>query len=404
MPQLTRTQRSKLLEKLLGELGQQGQRQPLTGGEAAARLGTTLLQKKRIDRLKKEQATAARNQGASEAALLGAMTSGQQSNMGPLRPEFAGKLLDTSPDPGIQPTAADPQAQLSQLLTNHPDSPIGQMAAQMQLQNAMATPKPPEAPKTRNRTDGEETVVEEWNPSKGAWSEVSRGPRYRPGTEVIVNNNPEAPPSKIAAWAEDIGLLDEDMRKTEILTTMDPREFLTYYGRGKKGLLDFADKFGLTDEDSQAWLGKAQTFKGLTEQIFQGIRREVTGAQAAKIELDVLEQAFLSTKMGPSQYQAALTLIGEMQQGIRDVKQSLIEDGITPDSNPALFARSLDRALAQYSSAGSQFAENVKETNAANEEQWGYAIGSEKKANGLVFEYIGGDPNDQANWIQKDKD
>lgn len=151
--------------------------------------------------------------------------------------------------------------------------------------------------------------------------------------------------SKIAT---DLAQLKGDMDKTAKLMEYNPEEFLTYVGRGKKFLGDIADKMGLAGEERKAWLERAQDFQGTTYQVFTGIRREVTGAQAAKIELDVLEQAFLSNKMGPSQYRAALVLIGEMQQAIFEAKSSLINKGITKESNPELYEMAMDGLIDKY--------------------------------------------------------
>jgi len=106
-------------------------------GEAALRMGTQYLNKRRYDKMAEEEKASGKARGASEAALLAAMQGGPQL-------DFQGKPVMNDDAFTGTPQQADPQAQLGQLLTQHPNSDIGRMAAQMQLQQAYAKPKEPE--------------------------------------------------------------------------------------------------------------------------------------------------------------------------------------------------------------------------------------------------------------------
>jgi len=43
------------------------------------------------------------------------------------------------------------------------------------------------APKTETRIEGDERVTYEWKPDQKTWKEIARGPRYKPGTQININ-------------------------------------------------------------------------------------------------------------------------------------------------------------------------------------------------------------------------
>jgi hypothetical protein len=66
----------------------------------------------------------------------------------------------------------------------------------LELQTREAKP-----PQSRNRVEGDTTIFEEWNPASQAFEEVSQGPRYKPTTNINMNEayKPLTAPAKLLA-------------------------------------------------------------------------------------------------------------------------------------------------------------------------------------------------------------
>lgn len=148
---LTPQRRSQLLELLLSQQAQRPQIQ--TGLEAALRLGAQGVRQRGINQLKEREASAQKTRGAKEAATLAALMGGGAQ-------DFQGRPI-TDAQGTQQP--GNLQEQLSQLMTQNPDSPVGQAIAAAQIQKAFTEPKPPEAPKmtTKQFREGEFFVTRE---------------------------------------------------------------------------------------------------------------------------------------------------------------------------------------------------------------------------------------------------
>ena len=136
MPQLTPQRRSQLLQQLMRQMEQDAQfRGNKSIGEVGLRLGTAFLNKKQADKLKEEEAGAAKTQGANEYSVLEALTQGQSLDRTAYKPEAAAQ-------PGN--ATINPQAALAQLMTQNPGSAFGQGIAGQMAQNALTPPKPKE--------------------------------------------------------------------------------------------------------------------------------------------------------------------------------------------------------------------------------------------------------------------
>jgi hypothetical protein len=137
---------------------------------------------------------------------------------------------------------------------------------------------------------------------------------------------------------QDIAKKNQTQAQIDALKGMDFERFLTVGGKLNVFTGTWKDKLNLPfwqlSEDERKELAEAQAFNGTTSQLFQAIRTEVTGAQAAMVELRYLEQAYLSNKMGPTQFRQALSLLDNMNSLAVKIKADMLEQGfnaIGPD-------------------------------------------------------------------------
>ena len=337
MPSLTAKRRSQLLNALLQQstTPQTGNR---TGVEALMRVASQFVNKQHMDKLAEQERL---DQQKLTDALVQQGFIGSPGGGASLETQGEAIMGDTG-DPltvtqkqrGTKPGVTGmkpPEEALTEILglpQGVREQGIGLLGAIQQMQ-----PKPEEAPDMKSGTgfgQATETITD---------AEV----RTRSGTHEIYSNQFRSSTQRtkddtdLGGGAQDrvaseIAQLRGDMDRVGKLKKMDPEQFLTLMGKGKGFAAEIADRFGSDNAAVEKYLFDFQTFKSLTAQVFQGIRREVTGAQAAHIELKVLEQAFLSNRMSPTQYKAALELIDDMQRNILETKQRLLKEGKDPNS------------------------------------------------------------------------
>lgn len=131
----------------------------------------------------------------------------------------------------------------------------------------------------------------------------------------------------------------------EIEKDFDP-EFLTYKGKIKKGVSQFAEKAegipivgdiaegtasaltGMSKEQRSKYIQQGTRLLNSTEQFFMRYRKQITGAQAALKELAELRKSFISGDMSPSQFKAALDTI--KRNALRDMEfyQESLREGV----------------------------------------------------------------------------
>ena len=106
-------------------------------------------------------------------------------------------------------------------------------------------------------------------------------------------------------------------------------EYLTYAGKGKKFLLNLADKAGIPiDEESKKYIEGFTSFITQAEQTFNAYRHEITGAAAAFSELQYLKKSFLSGDMGPTEFKAAFNSWANRVQNSLKTDTEFLTSGI----------------------------------------------------------------------------
>ena len=113
----------------------------------------------------------------------------------------------------------------------------------------------------------------------------------------------------------------------------DADEFLTWSGKMKRASAIVLNKIGAGSlkfgegETVSEFLGRNQDFVSQTEHIFAGLRKQITGAQAAFVELEFLRDTLLSTDMAPDQYKASLNRFKTFVNQSISIHEKLLRDG-----------------------------------------------------------------------------
>lgn len=125
----------------------------------------------------------------------------------------------------------------------------------------------------------------------------------------------------------------------------DANDLLTYQGKAESFLARQANKLGVASDAQIARIHKDQQLRSQVRQAFQKIRKAVTGAQAAFIELQYLEDAYFSDKMSPDQLRAAKKVFIDSTRAAINVLTNLKQRGLqqgTPE-----FAAEFDKQWQQ---------------------------------------------------------
>lgn len=124
--------------------------------------------------------------------------------------------------------------------------------------------------------------------------------------------------------------LQNAMNEVNRMNLEDADDLLTYQGRIKSFVAKQADKMGVASDKQIKRIHMDQELRGQVRQAFQKIRKAVTGAQAAHIELVYLEEAYFSDRMTPTQLRSAKKVFVESTQAAIDVLINLKQQGFTP--------------------------------------------------------------------------
>lgn len=145
-------------------------------------------------------------------------------------------------------------------------------------------------------------------------------------------------------------------------------DFLTFAGRTDAALSAFNEKAeGIPGKkalesvpvvgnllknspEERQFLKDRTKFNNEVEQTFNSYRKLITGAAAAVAELDRLQRTFLSGEMSPSQFEAALSTLEEKTARAVQVRQDLVNQGVSLSSDEA--KRAIDEAVVGSSAGG----------------------------------------------------
>ena len=329
---LTPTRRSQLLEQLLKQNQEQFAQNPQTGLELGLKLLAQGIRQGGINRMQEQEASRESQVGANTANLASMMMGGPST-------DFQGRPIQGATE---QPNMA--QA-VGQTLKQDPQNPLAMAALQSQLNKETVKQKVERVP--LELTDDIEGVGKKGDTVMGFFranpvtgdSEYGVGSRAVDPTKVrptetrtaTRDTTPQLTKAQQGKALEDLGKNNQTSYKIKELLSMDPKDFLTVGSKWNIFKGTAKDKLNLPfwqiDPEEQKYLAEAQRFNGMTSQLFQAIRTEVTGAQAAMVELKYLEAAYLSGKMGPTQYKSALMLLDDMNEMAMQIKSDLVSEG-----------------------------------------------------------------------------
>ena len=201
--------------------------------------------------------------------------------------------------------------------------------AQMGMWNRSGQPAPPKRG-TKEVKVGDQFVT--YNTVDGApTTEFARGSR-KTGTG--------ADPDLLATPAlnqidKDIVALQSAVGQLDRINPDHIDELLTVQGRVETQIAKVADFFGAASDEQIQRVMSDQALRGTLGLAFQRIRKEVTGAQAAYIELVYLEDAIFAARMSPNQLRAAVQNYREGSVTAINILKNMRSEGIgapTPDS------------------------------------------------------------------------
>lgn len=109
--------------------------------------------------------------------------------------------------------------------------------------------------------------------------------------------------------------------------------YLTYWGKGYKGLLRQANKLGIPlTQDQRQYIRNHRQLTQSAQEIFNKYRKYITGAQATMNEIEFLKQAMLNPDLSPEEFKGAYeTYRNSIMRALR-LRRAITRQGITPDS------------------------------------------------------------------------
>jgi len=150
--------------------------------------------------------------------------------------------------------------------------------------------------------------------------------RYKPTTNVTVNTGMEKT-TKASIEKSLVGSVDQ-LLKLESIGNDIFKPALTLEGQAKNWIYKTKDYLGMElPKEQKEFLGKARVFIEDLEQYFNTYRKEITGAQAAVKELEMLRKSVLNKKLSPTQFEYSFNrIMGVVKKDIR-IKRMLLAQG-----------------------------------------------------------------------------
>jgi hypothetical protein len=136
----------------------------------------------------------------------------------------------------------------------------------------------------------------------------------------------EMEPSTKATLEKDIASTFEQLDSLERIGKGAVLESLTAKGWAKNKLYKVKDWLNMADTNEAQWLQDVSGWWSQVELVFQGIRHEITGAQAAIKELNMLREDMLNKKMTQNQFVGVYnTFLQKAKRALR-IKQYLLRN------------------------------------------------------------------------------
>jgi len=108
------------------------------------------------------------------------------------------------------------------------------------------------------------------------------------------------------------------------------KEYLTYYGAGKKFVLSKLSKAGADiGEEGKDFLSGRRAFIERIERFFNMYRKEITGAQAVMKELDMLRESVINKEMSPDEFEASYNRFMDDAKTALELKSELMQKGFS---------------------------------------------------------------------------
>ena len=136
-------------------------------------------------------------------------------------------------------------------------------------------------------------------------------------------------------------------------------EFQTVQSEVKRGVLNAVDALGLIKEGTpeSEWLGMRRVFREKIDRVFNQYRREVTGAQAAFVELERLKDSILNADLRPSELRASYRSFVDEMERVDRIRRRVLRKGFNV-SDPESFGQSMDAEYAR--DRGVDYAQDIE--------------------------------------------
>jgi hypothetical protein len=198
------------------------------------------------------------------------------------------------------------------------------------------------APESRKVQMGTDIVTQQYNPETLTWETVGQGPKAFP-----TNEQAGLTTGATTKLQDAVHMAKGQLADLGGINFNDAERFLTLWGRMKGTGARWADLLGSDDPEVESYIAARQDFAGRTNQIFFKLRKVITGAQAAFIELEDLKSATISTDMSPAQFKAAGNVLKQQAMTAMQIAIDLLENGINPNEGAGL--AEFNRRWDQYS-------------------------------------------------------
>ena len=136
-------------------------------------------------------------------------------------------------------------------------------------------------------------------------------------------------------------------------------EFQTVQAGVKRSVLNAVDALGLIKEGTpqDEWLGMRRVFREKIDRVFNQYRREVTGAQAAFVELERLKDSILNADLRPSELRASYRSFVEEIERVDRIRRRVLRKGFNV-SDPESFGQAMDAEYAR--DRGVDYAQDIE--------------------------------------------